>query len=98
MSGELYSWGSNISGQLGHGDCEPHTAIKPIGGLPIGEVEDIACGSHSVIVVGQPAIAEVPSRQYMSISQSHLETYSALLPNGKHSKGFEVLLSEQRHL
>ncbi|GAM26734.1 hypothetical protein SAMD00019534_099090 [Acytostelium subglobosum LB1] len=30
IKGDLYSWGANTCGQLGHGDLDEHTAIQPI--------------------------------------------------------------------
>lgn len=96
-AGELYSWGSNVSGQLGHGHCEPQTAIQKIEGLPIESIEDLVCGSHTVVAVGKATIDQ-HFKQYISASETHIEHVPSFLSNGKRNKGFEVLLSEQRHL
>lgn len=47
-NGDIYSWGHNGYGQLGHGDTSIHTRIPGIigstlSGVPIGEV---ACGAY----------------------------------------------------
>jgi alpha-tubulin suppressor-like RCC1 family protein len=68
-TGEIYSWGSNVSGQLGHGDCDTCTTIQKMPALPISSIEDIACGSHSVIAIGQTASDS--SLQYLNGYQVH---------------------------
>lgn len=55
FAGELYSWGSNVGGQLGHGNCEPQSSIERISNLPIESIEELACCSHCVIAVGYAA-------------------------------------------
>ena len=48
QDGELFSWGHNGYGQLGHGDTSIHTRVPTIVSLGLGGVtiEQVTCGSY----------------------------------------------------
>lgn len=81
--GEIYSWGSNVAGQLGYGDYESRGGV--IGRVIEvgGEVGAMGCGGDAVAVVVGGKGREVGERDGKE---------------GKRKTGVEVLLSEQRYL
>jgi alpha-tubulin suppressor-like RCC1 family protein len=58
-SGELYSWGNNVSGELGVGDfSEKKTGIFPINFLKDKRVLTFSCGENHVIAIGEVCTAD----------------------------------------
>ena len=45
LSNEIYSWGYNHYGQLGHGDCDTQSQPKKCSSLSNEDFIDIKCGS-----------------------------------------------------
>ena len=56
-NGEVYAWGSNGSGQLGHGDNEPRTIPTKVESLDGRVITKISCGeSHTAALTDKGEI------------------------------------------
>jgi hypothetical protein len=60
ISGRLWTWGSNIAGELGIGDNEPKINPYPVLALKKKTVTQIACGSSFVVALGSNLKKELP--------------------------------------
>lgn len=77
ISGRLWTWGSNIAGELGIGDNEPKIHPYPVLSLKKKTVTHIACGSSFVVALGSNLKKELPGlrlnlkKKVSSLSRRH---------------------------
>lgn len=60
VKGLLWTWGSNVSGELGVGDNEPKVHPHPVTALKKKQVTTIACGSQFIVALGSNLKKELP--------------------------------------
>ena len=58
--GLLWTWGSNQSGELGVGDCDPRVHPYPVLTLKGKTVTQVQCGGSFVISLGVNIKKEIP--------------------------------------
>jgi X-linked retinitis pigmentosa GTPase regulator len=58
--GLLWTWGSNIAGELGVGDNEPRVTPYPVLALKNKTVSQVACGSSFIVALGSNLKKELP--------------------------------------
>lgn len=58
--GLLWTWGSNIAGELGIGDNEPKVTPYPVLSLKAKQVTQVACGSSFIVALGSNLKKELP--------------------------------------
>ena len=58
--GLLWTWGSNIAGELGTGDNEPKVTPYPVMALKKKKVTQVACGSSFIVALGSNLKKELP--------------------------------------
>lgn len=56
----MWTWGSNIAGELGIGDNEPKLAPYPVMALKNKRVTQVACGSSFIVALGSNLKKELP--------------------------------------
>lgn len=60
VKGLLWTWGSNVSGELGVGDNEPKVHPYPVTALKKKQVNTISCGSQFIVALGSNLKKELP--------------------------------------
>jgi hypothetical protein len=60
VKGKLWTWGSNVSGELGLGDTDPKVQPYPVAALKKKVVTSISCGSQFIVALGSNLKKEVP--------------------------------------
>jgi X-linked retinitis pigmentosa GTPase regulator len=91
--GLLWTWGSNIAGELGLGDNEPKVTPYPVMALKNKKVTQVACGSSFVVALGSNLKKELPGlklnmKKVTNIQRRHRRNTEGInISAGKKSNG-----------
>lgn len=90
--GLLWTWGSNISGELGIGDNEPKVTPFPVLALKKKQVTQVACGSSFVVALGSNLKKELPGlklnmKKVSSIQRRHRRNTDEIMSNISRKSG-----------
>jgi X-linked retinitis pigmentosa GTPase regulator len=61
VKGMLWTWGSNVAGELGLGDNDPKVHPYPVMALKKKHVTNIACGGQFIVALGSNLKKEIPT-------------------------------------
>jgi alpha-tubulin suppressor-like RCC1 family protein len=76
QQGLLWTWGSNISGELGLGDTDPKVHPYPVMALKKKIVTQVACGSQFIVALGSNLKKEIPGLKLANKQSSVLRKSS----------------------
>jgi hypothetical protein len=61
IKGMLWTWGSNVAGELGLGDNDPKVHPYPVMALKKKQVSHVACGGQFIVALGSNLKKEIPA-------------------------------------
>lgn len=67
--GMLWTWGSNISGELGLGDNDPKVHPYPVMALKKKTVTQVSCGSSFIVALGSNQKKEIPGLRLVNLKK-----------------------------
>jgi len=90
-SGQLFTWGRNAHGQLGHGDREASAVPRPLESMHRRHVHQVACGAaHMIALTTARDVFTWGSNQYGQLGHGDPGTYSLIPKQVRVMSGLDV--------